>query len=339
MADGPAGKIPGVERAAILLLTVGEQAAAEVLKHMAPKEVQKIGAAMAQLTNVSKDQAHQVIEIFNREVDNQTSLGVGSDEYIRKVLVTALGQDKAGAVIDRILLGGNSKGLEALKWMDPRAVAELIRLEHPQIMAIILSYLDSDQAADVIVHLPEKVRIDVIQRIAALDGIQPSALQELNEIMEKQFTGTATGNVKSSSVGGLKAAANMLNLTDSSKQSEIIAKIKEGDEQLAQKIEDLMFVFEDLVEVDDRGIQALLREVSSDSLIVALKGSSEQIKEKIFKNMSKRAAEMLRDDLEVRGPVKVSDVEISQKEILGVARRLADSGELVLGGKGGEQYV
>lgn len=339
MADGSASKIPGVERAAILLLTVGEQAAAEVLKHMAPKEVQKIGAAMAQLTNISKDQAHVVIESFNREVDNQTSLGVGSDEYIRKVLVTALGQDKAGAVIDRILLGGNSKGLEALKWMDPRAVAELIRLEHPQIMAIILSYLDSDQAASVIAHLPDKVRIDVIQRIAALDGIQPSALQELNEIMEKQFTGNATGNVKSSSVGGLKAAANILNLTESSKQSEIIAKIKEGDEQLAQKIEDLMFVFEDLVEVDDRGIQALLREVSSDSLIIALKGSSEAIKEKVFKNMSKRAAEMLRDDLEVRGPVKVSEVEASQKEILGVARRLADSGELVLGGKGGEQYV
>lgn len=339
MADGSASKIPGVERAAILLLTVGEQAAAEVLKHMAPKEVQKIGAAMAQLTNISKDQAHVVIESFNREVDNQTSLGVGSDEYIRKVLVTALGQDKAGAVIDRILLGGNSKGLEALKWMDPRAVAELIRLEHPQIMAIILSYLDSDQAASVIAHLPDKVRIDVIQRIAALDGIQPSALQELNEIMEKQFTGNATGNVKSSSVGGLKAAANILNLTESTKQSEIIAKIKEGDEQLAQKIEDLMFVFEDLVEVDDRGIQALLREVSSDSLIIALKGSSEAIKEKVFKNMSKRAAEMLRDDLEVRGPVKVSEVEASQKEILGVARRLADSGELVLGGKGGEQYV
>jgi flagellar motor switch protein FliG len=328
-----------VERAAILLLSVGEQAAAEVLRHMAPKEVQKIGAAMAQLSSVSKEQVNLVISHFNKEVENQTAVGVGADEYVRKVLVQALGQDKAGAVIDRILLGGNSKGLEALKWMDPRAVAELIRLEHPQIMAIILSYLDSDQAADVVVHLPEKVRIDVIQRIAALDGIQPSALQELNEIMEKQFTGNATGNVKSSSVGGLKAAANILNLTEAAKQAEILAKIKEGDEQLAQKIEDLMFVFEDLVDVDDRGIQALLREVSSDSLIVALKGASEAIKEKVFKNMSKRAAEMLRDDLEVRGPVKLSEVEAAQKEILGVARRLADSGELVLGGKGGEQYV
>jgi flagellar motor switch protein FliG len=332
-------KIPGVERAAILLLSLGESAAAEVLKHMAPKEVQKIGAAMAQLTNVSKEQVSTVVENFNREVENQTALGVGSDEYIRKVLIQALGQDKAGNIIDRILLGGNSKGLEALKWMDPRAVAELIRLEHPQIIAIILSYLDSDQSAEIIQNLPDRVRIDVIQRIATLDGIQPSALQELNEIMEKQFSGNATGNVKSSSVGGVKSAANIVNLIETSKQAEILAKIKEGDEKLAQQIEDLMFVFEDLVEVDDRGIQALLREVSSDSLIIALKGASEGIKEKIFKNMSKRAGEMLRDDLEVRGPVKLSEVEAAQKEILNVARRLADAGEIALGGKGGEQYV
>ena len=338
MADG-SNKIPGTDRAAILLLSLGEQAASEVLKHMAPKEVQKIGAAMAALSNVSKDQVSGVLEHFNKEVGNQTSLGVGSDEYVRKVLIQALGQDKAGNIIDRILLGGNSKGLEALKWMDPRAVAELIRLEHPQIIAIILSYLDSDHAADVIVHLPDKVRVDVIQRIAALDGIQPSALQELNEIMEKQFSGQSTGNVKSSSVGGVKAAANILNLTETGKQAEIIGHIKEGDEKLAQQIEDLMFVFEDLVEVDDRGIQGLLKEISSDSLIVALKGASEGIKEKIFKNMSKRAAEMLRDDLEVRGPVRLSEVETAQKEILGVARRLADAGEIVLGGKGGEQYV
>jgi flagellar motor switch protein FliG len=338
MADNT-GKIPGVDRAAILLLSLGEQAAAEVLKHMAPKEVQKIGAAMAALSNVSRDQVGTVLETFTKEIENQTAIGVGSDEYIRKVLVQALGQDKAGGVIDRILLGGSSKGLEALKWMDPRAVAELIRLEHPQIIAIILSYLDCDQAADIIVHFPERVRTDVIQRIATLDGIQPSALQELNEIMEKQFSGNNTSNVKSSSVGGVKAAANILNLTEASKQTDIIAKIKEGDEKLAQQIEDLMFVFEDLVEIDDRGIQALLREISSDSLIIALKGADETMKEKIFKNMSKRAAEMLRDDLEVRPPVRLSEVETAQKEILGVARRLSESGEIALGGKGGEQYV
>ena len=334
-----AAKIPGVERAAILLLSLGEAPAAEVLKHMAPKEVQKIGAAMAALTNVSRDQVGAVLENFTRALDNQTAIGIGSDEYIRKMLVQALGQDKAGGVIDRILLGGSSKGLEALKWMDPRAVAELIRLEHPQIIAIILSYLDSDQAADIIVHLPERARIDVIQRIATLDGIQPSAMQELHEIMEKQFSGQNTSNVKSSGVGGLKAAANILNLTEASKQALILAGIKESDEKMAQNVEDLMFVFEDLVEIDDRGIQALLREISSDSLIIALKGADEAMKDKIFKNMSKRAAEMLRDDLEVKPPVRLSEVETAQKEILGVARRLSESGEISLGGKGGEQYV
>jgi flagellar motor switch protein FliG len=334
-----ASKIPGVERAAILLLSLGEGPAAEVLKHMAPKEVQKIGAAMAALTNVSRDQVGAVLETFTKSLDNQTAIGVGSDDYIRKMLVQALGTDKAGGVIDRILLGGSSKGLEALKWMDPRAVAELIRLEHPQIIAIILSYLDADQAADIIVHMPDRVRIDVIQRIATLDGIQPSAMQELNEIMEKQFSGQNTSNVKSSGVGGLKAAANILNLTEASKQAEIIAGIKEGDEKLAQNVEDLMFVFEDLVDIEDRGIQALLREISSDSLIIALKGADEAMKEKIFKNMSKRAAEMLRDDLEVKPPVRLSEVETAQKEILGVARRLSESGEISLGGKGAEQYV
>jgi flagellar motor switch protein FliG len=334
-----ASKIPGVDRAAILLLSLGEGPAAEVLKHMAPKEVQKIGAAMAALTNVSRDQVGAVLETFTKSLDNQTAIGVGSDDYIRKMLVQALGTDKAGGVIDRILLGGSSKGLEALKWMDPRAVAELIRLEHPQIIAIILSYLDADQAADIIVHMPDRVRIDVIQRIATLDGIQPSAMQELNEIMEKQFSGQNTSNVKSSGVGGLKAAANILNLTEASKQAEIIAGIKEGDEKLAQNVEDLMFVFEDLVDIEDRGIQALLREISSDSLIIALKGADEAMKEKIFKNMSKRAAEMLRDDLEVKPPVRLSEVETAQKEILGVARRLSESGEISLGGKGAEQYV
>lgn len=332
-------KIGGVERAAIFLLSIGEEAAAEVLKHLAPREVQKVGTTMASLGNVPTERVATVIDGFTGEVGGSTSLGVGSDDYVRKMMVQALGLDKAGNVIDRILLGGNAKGLESLKWMEPRAVAELMRLEHPQIISIIMSFLDHDQAAEVIALLPDRVRIDVIQRIAALDGVQPAALQELNDIMESQFTGANASNVKSSNVGGVKAAASILNLTEGSKQAEIIAKIREIDEPLAQQIEDLMFVFEDLVEIEDRGIQALLREISSDSLVVALKGSSEDVKTKIFGNMSKRAAEMLRDDLEVRGPVKVSDVEAAQKEILGVARRLADAGEISLGSKGGEQYV
>ncbi len=329
----------GAERAAILLMTLGEQAAAEILKHMTPKEVQKVGAAMAALQNVTKQEVNAVVAGFCDTVESQTALGVGSDEYIRKVLIKALGEDKASGVIDRILLGANSKGLETLKWMDPRAVAELIRLEHPQIIAIILSYLEADQSAEVLMGLPERLRADVLLRIATLDGVQPTALQELNEIMEKQFAGNATGNLKSSSVGGIKAAANILNFLDSTRQKELTDKIKQADEALAQKIEDKMFVFADLVQLDDRGVQSLLREVSSDSLIVALKGADEAMKEKIFKNMSKRAAEMLRDDLEARGPVRLSEVEKAQKEILSVARRMAEAGELVLGGKGGEQYV
>jgi flagellar motor switch protein FliG len=334
-----AGRLSGPERAAILLMTLGEQAAAEVLKHMGPKEVQKVGTAMTALSNVSKEQVRAVMVDFNEAVDSHTALGVGSDEYVRKVLVQALGQEKAGSIIDRILLGGNSKGLESLKWMDPRAVAELVRLEHPQIVAIVLSYLEGDQASAVLTNLPERMRSDVLLRIATLDGIQPSALQELNEIMEKQFSGAGASNVKSSSVGGPKAAAGIMNNLDSGQEKAIMDKIKEADSTLAQKIEDLMFVFEDLEEIEDRGIQALLREVSSDSLIFALKGSSERMKEKVFKNMSKRAAEMLRDDLEAKGPVRLSDVEKAQKEILGIARRMSDSGELALGGKGGEQYV
>lgn len=330
-------KINGIERAAILLLSLGETDAAAVLRHMGPKEVQKVGSAMATLSNVSKDQVAAVLQDFATTVENQTNLGVGSEDYIRKVLVSALGEDKAGGVIDRILLGRNTKGLEALKWMDPRAVAEIIRLEHPQIIAIVLSYLESDQSAEVLGHLPERTRPDILMRIAALDGIQPSALHELDEILEKQFSGNT--NVKSSSVGGVKAAANILNFVDSSQEGAIMDSIKEMDAEVGQKIQDLMFVFDNLIEIDDRGIQALLREVSSDSLLLALKGSDEGIKEKIFKNMSKRAAEMLRDDLEAKGPVKLSEVEGAQKEILAIARRMSESGDIVLGGKGADQYV
>ena len=338
MAEATSGKFSGVDRAAIFLLSLGETDAAQILKHMGPKEVQKVGAAMAAMANVSREQVQVILGDFIETVDNQTALGVGSEEYIRKVMVDALGEEKAGSLIDRILLGRNTKGLESLKWMDARAVAEIIRLEHPQIMAIVLSYLDSDHAAAVIGYLPERVRVDVLMRIATLDGIQPAALAELDEIMERQFSGN-NGNVKSSSVGGVKAAANILNFVDSAAEGEIMELIKDTDAELGQKIQDLMFVFDNLVDVDDQGIQALLREVSSDNLIIALKGADEGVREKIFKNMSKRAAEMLRDDLEAKGPVRLSEVETAQKEILAIARRMAEAGDIVLGGKGTEQYV
>jgi len=321
----------------VLLLTLGEDNASEILKHMGPKEVQKLGSAMAGMTNVPRDQVTLVLENFSSTVQEQTALGVDSDDYIRSVLVGALGQDKAKGLMDRILLGGSNKGLEALKWMDARAVAELIRLEHPQIQAIVLSYLDNDHAAEVIKFFPERTRHDVLLRIATLDGIQPSALQELDEILERQFEGNQ--NVQSSSVGGVKSAADILNFVDSTIEGEIMEAIKDADAELGQQIQDLMFVFDNLIDVDDRGIQALLREVSSETLILALKGAEEGMKEKIFSNMSKRAAEMMRDDLENKGPVRLSEVEGAQKEILSIARRMSESGELALGGKGAEQFV
>ncbi len=334
--DGERTKsLSGSERAAILLMSLGEADAAEVLKRLGPKEVQRIGSAMARMANVDKQVVADVLNSFVEQIDGQASMG-GSEDYIKKLLVTALGEGKAGQVIDRILFGHNSKGLESLKWMEPKAVAEVIRLEHPQIIAIVLSYLDADQSAQVLALMPERTRSDTIMRIATLDGIQPAALNELDMILDKQFSGNS--NVQSSNVGGKKTAANILNFMDTSIESEIIEEVKEADAELAQALEDLMFVFDNLVDIDDRGIQTLLREVSSENLVLALKGAEEPLREKIFKNMSKRASEMLRDDLESRGPVRLSEVEAAQKEILAIARRMMDSGELVIGGKG-ESFV
>jgi len=326
----------GAERAAVFLMSLGEEAAAEVLRHMGPKEVSRLGTAMASLNNVSRTQIHEVLHEFMVAVEEQTSLGVGSDDYIRNVLTAALGEDKAGGLINRILMGRNSKGLEALKWMEARAVAEVIRLEHPQIMAIVLSYLDPDHAAEVLGFLPERARPDIIMRVASLDGIQPSALKELDDILEQQFSGKNT--MQSSSVGGLQSAANILNFMDASKEQAIIERIRDVDEKLSRNIEDLMFVFGNLEDVDDRGIQSLLREIGTETLVLALKGADESLKAKIYRNMSKRAAEMLQDDLEVRGPVRLSEVEAAQKEILEVARRMAENGEIVLGG-GAETFL
>lgn len=333
MADASSPhKLNHVERAAIFLLSLGETEAADVLRHMGAKDVQRLGQAMASLSNVSREAAEAVLDGFSSALDNQTSLGVGSDEYVRKVLVSALGEDKAGGLIDRILLGRNSKGLEALKWMETRAVAELIRNEHPQIIAIVLAYLDPDQAAEVLINLPDRVQSDVLLRIATLDGIQPQALKELDEIMERQFSGN--GNIKSSSVGGVKVAAGILNLMDSASEQKLTEAIKGVDEEIGQRIQDLMFVFDNLADVDDRGIQALMRDVSTEVLSLALRGADPRVKEKILKNMSQRAAAMLVEDMEAKGPVKLADVEAAQKEILATARRLADAGTIALGGKG-----
>ncbi len=315
-------------------MSLGEKDAAEILKHLGPKEVQRLGASMASLADVEQETVETTMGDFLEEVRTLTGLGVGADGYIKNMLVEALGEDKAHTLVDRIMMGGDTQGLDTLKWMDARSVADVIRHEHPQIQAIVMAYLDGDQAADVMSNLPEKVRLDVLMRISALDNVQPSALQELNDILEKQFSGSAGSQTKQ--MGGVKCAAEIMNNIDTGIESELMDSIKEIDEDLGTQIQDLMFVFDNLTSVEDTGIQSLLREVSSDVLIIALKGSEDELKEKIFKNMSKRAAELLRDDLEAKGPVRVSEVETAQREILTIARRMADSGEIMLGGSGEE---
>ncbi len=338
MSDPSGGrKLNGLERASVLMLALGEGYAAEVLKHMGPKEVQEIGLAMTGLTNITGQMMESVMSDFVDTIGNQTSLGLGSDQYIRNMLTQALGPEKAGGVIDRILLGRNSKGLEQLKWMDARSVAELIRLEHPQIIAIVMSFLEPDQAAKVLGEFPEQLRSDVVMRVATLDGIQPAALEELDAILDRQFAVGAP--MKSSSVGGIRKAADILNCVEGPVESRIMEQILASDQELAQKLQDNMFVFENLNEVDDRGIQTLLREIASDQLLLALRGADDRLKEKIFKNMSKRAAEMLREDLAAAAPARLTDVEAAQKEILAVARRLSEAGEIALGGQGGAAYV
>lgn len=330
-------KISGPERAAIFMMSLGEQNAAEVLKHMNPKDVQTIGVVMASLKNVSNETVETVLNDFVATASDQSGVGVDSDEYIRNMLISALGEKKAGSVIDRILLGKNSKGLDSLKWMDPRAVASVVQNEHPQIIAIVLSYLESDHAAEILMHLPERARSDVLMRIATLDGVPPAALIELNEVLEKQFSGNTA--VQSSGVGGVKTAAGILNFIDSSAESAITEAITDHDAELAQEIQGQMFVFENLLDIEDRGIQAILREIQSDQLVIALKGADTSIQDKIFSNMSSRAAEMMKEDLEAKGPVRLKDVEEAQKEVLSVAKRLADAGEISLGGKGDDEYV
>jgi len=328
--------LPLPEQAALFLLAVGQERAAAVMKHLGPKEVQTIGTNMANLGNISPGMVDSVLENFITTIRNQTALGIDSDDYIRNVLTNALGADKAGGIIDRILMGKNSKGIEQLKWMDARSVADLIRLEHPQIIAIILSLLDSDQAAEVLAYLPANMRSDLLMRVATLEGVQPAALRELDEIMERQLTGG--GNVQSSTIGGIDTAANILNFLEGSISEAVMDDINKSDAELGQRIQDKMFVFDDLREVDDRGIQTLLREVSTDQLLLALRGVDDALKEKIFGNMSKRAAEMLRDDLEASPPAKLSDVEQAQKDILAIARKLADAGEISLGG-GADEFI
>jgi flagellar motor switch protein FliG len=326
-------KISGSEKAGIFLLTLSEEVAAEILRHMSPKEVQLVGSTMATMADISRPMVEHVIDDFFEMLESKTALGIGNDTYIRGMLEKALG-DKAGNVIDRILMGSGSNGLESLKWMDPKSIAEIIRFEHPQIIAIVMSYLESDSAAQVLTHLPENTRSGILMRIATLDGVQPAAIKELDLIMEQYFSDNE--NVKSSMVGGEKTAADILNFMDSSIEMKLMEELTAENEDLATKIQDLMFVFDNLRDIDDRGMQTMMREVSTDLLTLALKGVDEEFQQKFLKNMSSRAAEMLVEDMEAKGPVKLSEVEAAQKEILTVVRRLEESGDITLSGSGEE---
>lgn len=330
-------KLDGVEKAAILLLSLTEEDAAQILKHLEPKQVQRVGMAMAQTTDLNQAKISAVHRRFIEQIQNFSTIGFQSEEFIKRALTAALGEEKAANLIDQIVLGGGARGLDSLKWMDSKQVANIIRNEHPQIQTIVLSYLEPEQSAEILSQFSEKVRLDLTMRIANLEEVQPAALQELNEIMEKQFAGQA--GAQTAKMGGLKAAADILNYLDTNLEGQLMDSIREHDEEMAQQIQDLMFVFENLIDVDDRGIQTILREVQQDVLMKALKGTDENLKEKILKNMSKRAAELLQDDLEAMGPVRISEVEAAQKEILSIARRLSDAGEIMLGGGGGEEFV
>jgi flagellar motor switch protein FliG len=327
----------GMEDAAILLMSLGEIEAAEVFKHLAPKEVQKLGETIARLKVVPRERLTRVLDKFSTESLEQHTLVANTDEYVKSVLRKALGEDKANLLIDRILQGSDVTGIEGLKWMDPGTVAELMRNEHPQIVAAILVHLDSDQAAEVMKCFTERQRNEVMVRIATLDGIQPAALKDLNEVMSSVLAGGE--KMRKASLGGVKTASEIINQLGSALETSVLDYVRESDADLAQMLMDNMFGFDDLIKVDDKGIQAVLKEVQSESLVLALKGATPEVRDKVFRNMSSRAAETLREDLDGRGPVRVSDVEAEQKEILKVVRRLVDDGQIVIAGGGADEFL
>ncbi len=323
----------GLDKAALLLMTLGADAAAGVLRQLGPREVQKLSMKMSEMT----PQARSAVEPVLAEMIESFGRGamIQSDEnQLREMLTKALGDERAGHLLSRMVSGSDTAGIESLKWMDAATAADLIKNEHPQIIATILVHLEYDQAGEILKHFSDRLRNDVVLRIATLDGVQPAALKELNDSLTRMLSGASS--VKKAAMGGVRHAAEILNFVGSNAETAVIDNVREYDPELAQKILDEMFVFENLIDIDDRGIQTILREVQSDSLIIALKGAPPELREKIFKNMSTRAAEMLREDLEARGPVRLSEVEAEQKEILKTVRRLAEEGQVMLGGKGGD---
>jgi flagellar motor switch protein FliG len=328
-------EMSGTKRAAVLMLLLGEQQAAEIIRFLNPKEVQALGGAMVSVADLSQEAVNSVLDEFVMTIKKQTSLGLGTTDYVEKVLKRALGDDKAASVLGRIMPGQSSKGLDILSWMDARSIAEMIRGEHPQVSAIILSVLENSVAADVLAYLPPESRAEIIQRVASLEVVQPSAMEELEAIMKKQFSNNSSA--QSSSFGGVKAAAKIMNFTKTALEASVMTSLGELDPDLMQKIQDNMFTFDNLVSVDNRGIQVLMRNVEPDLLMIAMKGAGDPVKDKFFGNMSERARGMFRDDMEAKGPLRIADVEEAQKTIMRIARKLSDAGDLVLGG--GDDFV
>ncbi len=327
----------GLEKAAILLMSLGEEEAASVFKLLTPKEVQSLGETIAKMKAVSQEKIDTVLTQFNESAGGQHLLVADNDDYVRNVLRRALGNETANLLLERILQGSDVSSIENLKWMDPVAVGELLRNEHPQICAAILVHLDYEQASAVLKTFTERQRNEVMVRIATLDGIHPTALSDLNDVMSRVMVSKDQG--RKASLGGVKPAAEIINLMGSNFETSVLDFIREADGELAQKIVDSIFTFDDLDKLDDKGFQLLLKEVQSESLIVALKGAKPEMREKVFKNMSSRAAETLREDLDSRGPVRVSEVEAEQKELLKIVRRLADEGQIVLASSGGDDFL
>jgi flagellar motor switch protein FliG len=336
MANKP-DELAGTQRAAILLMSLGEQDAANVLKQLDAREVQKLGIAMAELKEVSREQMTSVLDKFIGVADSRANIASGSQDFVRRVLTQAVGKQKTDMLLDRVTTGQTGQGIEALKWMESKAVAQIISGEHPQIAAIVLSHLEPEQSAAILPLLSDDMRTEVLMRIATLNEVPQSALTELDQLVEKQANTTPSAPLRR--IGGARTVANILNAMERDKSGEELGKIEKTDGEMHQKIKDLLFIFDNLLDVDDRGIQALLREVGSDTLAVALRGAEPDVQEKILKNMSKRAAEILKDDMEARGPVKLTDVEAAQKEIVIIAQRLAEEGTINLGGKSDGEFV
>ncbi len=326
----------GLQKSAILMMAVCEDAAAEVFKHLSPREVQQLGSAMANLSSVTREEMSEVLSEFRNETEQYLALDVDSSTFIKSVLNKALGEERALSVIEDILESRDpGGGIDSLNWMDSTSVAELIKDEHPQIIATILIHLDRQKSSEVLGFFTERLRNDVILRIATFGGVQPGALQELTDVLTKLLAGQS---LKRSRMGGVRTAAEIINLMSTAHEEAVIDGVRTHDADLAQKIIDEMFLFENLLEIEDRGIQRVLKEVATESLIVALKGAPQELRDKFIRNMSTRAGEMLREDLEALGPVRVSQVEAEQKAILQVVRRLAEAGEIQIGG-GDDAYV